>query len=74
MDQCKISVRKLGLLRNTYNLINMPAISDASGYTLSKLELDTLFMSILENLYDTQSTLFPAYVGEREHIREQYLF
>ena len=68
----KSIVRRLAKLKRSQNLLDGPAISDLNGNAIATLELDGLFVSILEHLYDAQPTLFPANVEGKEHIRERY--
>ena len=68
----KSIVRRLAKLKRSQNLVDGPAISDSSGNAISTLELDGLFVNILEHLYDSQPALFPANMEGKEHIRERY--
>ena len=65
-------VRRLAKLKRKQNLIDGPAISDLKGHPFSTLELDGLFVGVLEYLYEAQPTLFPANFEGKEHIRERY--
>ena len=49
----KSIVRRFVLLKQKQKLSDRPAISDTNGYAIFTLELDTLFVSILEYLYKT---------------------
>ena len=62
----KYIVRRLAKLKRSQKLFDGPAISDTTGHAISTLELDAVFVSVLEYLYDTQPTLFPANVGGKE--------
>ena len=68
----KSVVRRLAQLKRIQNLFDGPAISDTKGNAISTLELDALFVNVLEYLYDTQPSLFPENVNGKEQIRERY--
>ena len=53
-------------------MIDEPAISDTNRRANYTLELDVLFVSVLEYLYDAQPSLFPENVEGKEYIRGRY--
>ena len=62
--------QNIGKTKKKSKLIDGPAISDMNRHTISTLELDGFFLSVLEYFNETQPYLFPTNMEGREHIRE----